>query len=78
MSDALKIFRKIFMQNTGKHAADYPINHIKVENRPGSSSAGSTQSSLNVILSNTFELFKKPLLWVNLMMLYISFSIQFG
>jgi len=77
-SDALKIFRKIFMQNTGKHAADYPINHIKVENRPGSSSAGSTQSSLNVILSNTFELFKKPLLWVNLMMLYISFSIQFG
>jgi hypothetical protein len=30
------VFRKIFMQNTGKHASDYPINHIKVETRPDS------------------------------------------
>jgi len=80
-TDALKVFQKIFMQNTGRHAADYPINHIKVENRPGASVStqpGASQSSLNVILSNTLELFKKPLLWVNLMMLYINFSIQFG
>jgi len=79
-TDALKVFRKIFMQNTGRHASDYPINHIKVENRLGNSAIqpGSSQSGLNAILSNTLELFKKPLLWVNLMMLYINFSIQFG
>jgi len=74
--DALKVFRKIFMQNTGKHASDYPINHIKVETRPDST--GDTGINFNLILSNTFELFKKPLLWVTLMMLYINFSIQFG
>ena len=72
----LKVFRKIFMQNTGKHASDYPINHIKVETRPDST--GDTGINFNLILSNTFELFKKPLLWVTLMMLYINFSIQFG
>ena len=72
----LKVFRKIFMQNMGKHASDYPINHIKVETRPDST--GDTGINFNLILSNTFELFKKPLLWVTLMMLYINFSIQFG
>ena len=77
--DALKIFRKIYLQNTGRN--DYPINHIKVENRrPGSHGSLNTgfQSNFNMIISNTVELFKRPLLWINLMMLYISFSIQFG
>jgi hypothetical protein len=30
------------------------------------------------IIRNTTELFKMPLLWVTMMMLFINFSIQFG
>jgi len=73
--EALKVFRQVYMQNTGHYSTDYPVSYVKVDRHAGSST---NESSLNEIVSNTIILFKSPLLWVTMMMLFINFSIQFG
>jgi len=73
--EALKVFRQVYMQNTGLYASDYPVSYVKVDRHAGNST---NESSFNEIVSNTILLFKSPLLWVTMMMLFINFSIQFG
>ena len=75
--EALKIFRSIYAKNTGRLDSDYPVNHIEHE----IVNLGENDIDSNKVyemIQNTFELFKKPLVWITLMMLYINFSIQFG
>ena len=64
-AEALNIFREIFHKNTGLYPSEYPIEHVKVERQINRS-----RSNFNQIISNTLTLFKKPLLWVTVMMLY--------
>lgn len=76
--EALKIFRGIYAKNhPGKDPSDYPILHVKVERNRISEPLNKSSKIMQIWLNN-LELFKRPLLWVTLMMLYINFAIQFG
>lgn len=75
--EALKVFQSIFAKNTGADPSEYPILHVRVE-RNARQRMNLEESSLVQVWNNTCILFKKPLLYVALMMLYINFAIQFG